>query len=82
MEGIDTTAFLQMQKDLLTVQIIVECLVDELIETNVISKETFSVRLDSKIKIITGILDKMKTDAVGLDTLLKSPMASNKVGQA
>ena len=82
MEGIDTTAFLQMQKDLLTVQIIVECLVDELIETNVISKETFSVRLDSKIKIITGILDKMKTDAVGLDTLLKSPMASNKFGQA
>ena len=73
---------IQIQKDLLTVQLIVESLVDELIDTNVVNKDKFSNRLDSKLTIIKDILDKMQSEANNVDTLLKSPMATRKAGQA
>lgn len=82
MEDIKTTAIVQIQKDLLTAQIILECLVDELIDSNAVNKEKFAKRLDEKLLIIGDMLKKIQQNDVETDVLLKSPMASYKVGEA
>ena len=71
---------MKQQDQILTLQILVQTLVDELVETGVVSDETLDARLKEKIKSIQNQLASMRNeDSVDY---LKSHMFGNQMGEA
>ena len=71
---------MKQQDQILTLQILVQTLVDELVETGVVSDETLDARLKEKIKSIQNQLASMRNEA-SVD-YLKSHMFGNQMGEA
>ena len=71
---------LKQQEQILTLQILVQTLVDELVETGVVSDETLDVRLSKKIKSINNQMNEMRNQA-SVD-YLKGQIFGNQMGEA
>ena len=71
---------MKQQDQILTLQILVQTLVDELVETGVVSDETLDARLKEKIKSIQNQLASKRNEA-SVD-YLKSHMFGNQMGEA
>ena len=71
---------MRQQDQILTLQILVQTLVDELVETNVVSDETLDARLNQKIKSIQNQLSNMRKEA-SVD-FIKGNMFGNQMGEA
>jgi hypothetical protein len=71
---------LKQNERILTLQMLVEALVDELIETKKIKEEKLDARFISKMKWINEELDKAKEEA-SVDFLSKG-FYSNQMGEA
>ena len=54
---------IKQQEQILTLQILVQTLVDELVETGVVSDETLDVRLSEKVKGINTQMNEMRKEA-------------------
>ena len=81
MEIIELTELvLKQQQQILTLQILVQTLVDELVETGVVSDETLDVRLSEKVKGINTQINEMKNEA-SID-YLKGQIFGNQMGEA
>ena len=71
---------LKQQEQILTLQILVQTLVDELVETGVVSDETLDTRLNEKVAVINNQMDEMRKTA-SMD-YLKGHMFGNQMGEA
>ena len=71
---------MKQQDQILTLQILVQTLVDELVETNVVSDETLDARLNDKIKSIKSQMNEMRKEA-SID-FIKGNMFGNQMGEA
>jgi hypothetical protein len=78
MEKILEAHIIQQQEELLKLQILIHSLVDELIETNVISDVSLDDRIQKKIKVITDLVEAQKKDInvnnIGLSNIFSGPM--------
>ncbi len=59
---------MKQQEQILTLQILVQTLVDELVETEVVQDETLDIRLKDRIKSIKTQMSQMRKEA-GVDNL-------------
>jgi len=81
MEIVELKELVMKQQDqILTLQILVQTLVDELVETGVVKDETLDARLNEKVKSIQTQLSNMRKEA-SVD-YLKSHMFGNQIGEA
>ena len=81
MEIVELKELVMKQQDqILTLQILVQTLVDELVETGVVKDETLDARLNEKVKSIQTQLSNMRKE-VSVD-YLKSHMFGNQIGEA
>jgi hypothetical protein len=71
---------IKQQEQILTLQILVQTLVDELVETGVVSDETLDVRLSEKVKGINTQMNEMRKEA-SID-YLKGQIFGNQMGEA
>lgn len=71
---------IKQQEQILTLQILVQTLVDELVETGVLSDETLDIRLSEKVKFINTQMGEMRKEA-SMD-YLKSQIFGNQMGEA
>ena len=79
MEIIELKELVMKQQDqILTLQILVQTLVDELVETGVVKDETLDARLNEKVKSIQTQLSNMRKEA-SVD-YFKSNMFGNQIG--
>jgi hypothetical protein len=78
MEKLLEAHIIQQQEELLKLQILIHSLVDELIETNVISDVSLDDRIQKKIKVITDLVEAQKKDInvnnIGLSNIFSGPM--------
>ena len=78
MEKILEAHIIQQQEELLKLQILIHSLVDELIETNVISDVSLDDRIQKKIKVITDLVEAQKKDInvnnIGISNIFSGPM--------
>lgn len=72
--------FAAQNRRILTLQMLVEALVDELIETKKIKEVKLDERFSSKMEWVQSELDKAKEEA-SID-FLKSQIFSNQMGEA
>lgn len=70
----------KQQEQILTLQILVQTLVDELVETEVVNDETLDMRLNQKVKLINNQMNEMKK-AASID-YLKNQIFGNQMGEA
>ena len=81
MEVIELKELVMKQQDqILTLQILVQTLVDELVETGVLSDENLDIRLSEKVKLINTQMGEMRKEA-SMD-YLKSQIFGNQIGEA
>jgi len=71
---------IKQQEQILTLQILVQTLVDELVETEVLSDETLDIRLSEKVKLINTQMGEMRKEA-SMD-YLKNQIFGNQIGEA
>ena len=71
---------IKQQEQILTLQILVQTLVDELVETDVLSDETLDIRLSEKVKFINTQMGEMRKEA-SMD-YLKTQIFGNQIGEA
>ena len=71
---------LKQQDQILTLQILVQTLVDKLVETGVVQDETLDARLSEKVKSIQTQLANMRKEA-SID-FMKGNMFGNQIGEA
>lgn len=71
---------IKQQEQILTLQILVQTLVDELVDTEVIDNETLDIRLNQKVNLINNQMNEMKK-AASMD-YLKNQLFGNQIGEA
>ncbi len=71
---------IKQQEQILTLQILTQTLVDELVETGVLSDENLDIRLSEKIKLINTQMGEMRKEA-SMD-YLKNQIFGNQMGEA
>ena len=71
---------IKQQEQILTLQILTQTLVDELVETGVLSDENLDIRLSEKVKFINTQMGEMRKEA-SMD-YLKSQIFGNQMGEA
>ena len=71
---------IKQQEQILTLQILVQTLVDELVETEILSDETLDIRLSEKVKLINTQMGEMRKEA-SMD-YLKTQIFGNQIGEA
>jgi hypothetical protein len=71
---------IKQQEQILTLQILTQTLVDELVETGVLSDENLDIRLSEKVKLINTQMGEMRKEA-SMD-YLKSQIFGNQIGEA
>lgn len=71
---------IKQQEQILTLQILVQTLVDELVETEILSDETLDIRLSEKVKLINTQMGEMRKEA-SMD-YLKNQIFGNQMGEA
>ena len=71
---------IKQQEQILTLQILTQTLVDELVETGVLSDENLDIRLSEKVKLINTQMGEMRKEA-SMD-YLKSQIFTNQMGEA
>ena len=54
---------IKQQEQILTLQILTQTLVDELVETGVLSDENLDIRLSEKVKLINTQMGEMRKEA-------------------
>jgi hypothetical protein len=78
MEKLLEAHIIQQQEQILSLQILVQTLVDELIEKNVINNVSLDDRIQKKIKEITNLVETHKKDInvnnIGLSNIFSGPM--------
>lgn len=70
---------LSQQEELIKLQILLHALVDELVETDVISAESLDSRLKEKVDLVNKIIEKQKeklhlNDDIALSNIFNAPM--------
>ncbi len=70
----------KQQEQILTLQILVQTLVDELVETEVVNDETLDIRLNEKVKVINNQMGEMRKAASM--NYLKGQLFGNQMGEA
>ena len=71
---------IKQQEQILTLQILTQTLVDELVETGVLSDENLDIRLSEKVKLIHTQMGEMRKEA-SMD-YLKNQIFGNQMGEA
>ena len=80
MQSILEMNLLSQQEELIKLQILLHALVDELVETDVISAESLDSRLKEKVDLVNKIIEKQKeklhlNDDIALSNIFNTPMA-------
>ena len=71
---------MKQQNQILTLQILVQTLVDELVESGVVSDESLDSRLNDKVTSVKSQMDEMRKEA-SID-FIKGNMFGNQMGEA
>jgi hypothetical protein len=79
MQSILEMNLLSQQEELIKLQILLHALVDELVETDVISAESLDSRLKEKVDLVNKIIEKQKeklhlNDDIALSNIFNAPM--------
>ena len=73
----------KIRQDIISLQIIIECLIAELAELKILDMHKFSDKISDKLDELNDILVKSKTNYDAMDdSLLKTKYASHIVGEA
>ena len=68
-------------EELIKLQILIHALVDELIETNVINAESLDTRIQTKIKMLTDLVQTEKKK-IDINSIVLSNIFNGPIGEA
>lgn len=71
---------IKQQEQILSLQILVQTLVDELVETGIVNDTTLDERLNEKVRSINDQMNQMRNEA-SID-YLKNQIFGNQMGEA